>query len=154
VEEIGDPTVDAGKILNLSRRFEPLDDSLSPWCRRTRIFRPVVQPLVLSTLDPQTRALARGALGLELVGDHDARRSSRLLETPAAWRTVTTSDLSAKKLNLRFQLLPVQTEAEKDGGQDAGLRAGEISGEYGSSFGKILSSAIAVDGLDAASRAA
>jgi len=62
VEEIGDPTVDAGEILNVSRRFEPLDDSLLPWCRQTRIFRPVVQPRVLSTLDPRTHALALGAL--------------------------------------------------------------------------------------------
>ena len=114
-----------------------------------RLFSPRV--VDARSADPCPCARRRG---LELVGDHDARRSSPLLETPAAWRTVTTSDLSAKKLNLRFQLLPVQTEAEKDGGQDAGLRAGEISGEYGSSFGKILSSAIAVDGLDAASRAA
>src|SRR5271166_1479146 len=68
--------------------------------------------------------------------------------------TVMNSDLSAEKLDLRLQLLSVQAKTEKDGGQDAGLRAGEISGEYGSGFGKVLSSAIAVDGLDAASRAA
>jgi len=43
-EEIGNLTVRAAKILDLSRRFEPLDGSLSPWRRQTRISRPVFSP--------------------------------------------------------------------------------------------------------------
>jgi hypothetical protein len=65
-EEIGLPVVNGQELLHLSRRFEPLHDWLSSPRRRMRIFRPVVQPLVLAVFDPQAHVLARSTIGFEL----------------------------------------------------------------------------------------
>lgn len=45
-----------------------------------RILRSIVQSLVLAVFNLQPHVLARCAVRFELVGDHDARRSRRLLQ--------------------------------------------------------------------------
>ena len=74
VEEIGDLIVDGQEHLYLSRRFEPSHNPLTSPCRQMRILSSIVEPLMLPMLNVQAHILARGAVGLEFVGDHDARR--------------------------------------------------------------------------------
>jgi hypothetical protein len=61
----------------LSRRSEPLHDPLSSPCWLMRIFRPIIQPLVLAMFNLETHFLSRRAMGAKLVGDHDASRPWR-----------------------------------------------------------------------------
>ena len=100
VEEIGDLIVNGKEPLNLSRRFEPLHDPLASPCRQMGVLRTIVQSLVLAVLNFQTHVFARRAVGFELVGDHDARRSLRLLQKLAHEAACGASISSALNQNV------------------------------------------------------
>jgi len=74
VKEVGDLIVDGQEALRLTSRLEALHDPLSPPCRLMRILCPIVQTLVLAMLEAKFHFPSRGGVGLELIGDHDARR--------------------------------------------------------------------------------
>ena len=80
MEEVVDLIVGGEEPLRLAGRFELLHLALSSARRLMRVFRSVVQPLVLAMLDAgHDLSLGRAVAG-QLVGNHDAWRSHLLLQ--------------------------------------------------------------------------
>ena len=80
VEEVIDLVVGGEEALRLTGRFELLHLPLSAARRLVRVFRSVVQSLVLAMLDAgHDLSFGRTVAG-ELVGDHDARWPHLLLQ--------------------------------------------------------------------------
>ena len=74
VEEVRDLILNRQKPLCLLGRFKSLHDPFASPCRLVRVFRAIVQALVLAMLDAKAHLCPRSAVGTELVCDHDARR--------------------------------------------------------------------------------
>jgi hypothetical protein len=80
MEEVVDLIVGGEEPLRLAGRFELLHLPLSAARRLVRVFRSVVEPLVLAMLDAgHDLSFGRTVAG-QLVGDHDAWRSHLLLQ--------------------------------------------------------------------------
>ena len=80
IKQVVDLIVGGKKALRLAGRFEPLHLSLSPPSRLVRIFRSVVQALVLATRDAgHDLRLCRAVAG-KLVDDQYAGRSHLLFQ--------------------------------------------------------------------------
>jgi len=79
MEEVVDLIVGGEEPLRLAGRFELLHLPLSAARRLVRVFRSVVEPLVLAMLNAG-HDLSFGAVAGKLVGDHDAGRSHLLLQ--------------------------------------------------------------------------
>src|ERR1700741_1415649 len=80
MEEVVDLIVGGEEPLRLAGRFELLHLALSSARRLMRVFRSVVQPLVLALLDAGHDLSFGRAVPGELVGNHDAWRSHLLLQ--------------------------------------------------------------------------
>ena len=74
VEEVRDLIVNRQKPLCLPGRFESLHDQFASPRRLVRVFRAIVQALVLAMFDAKAHLHPRSAVRTELVRDHDARR--------------------------------------------------------------------------------
>lgn len=75
VKQVGDWIVNGDEPLEMPRGFEPLHNPLSSPCWLVRIFRAVVETLVLSMFEFHPHFIARRAVGAELVVDHHTRSS-------------------------------------------------------------------------------
>src|SRR5580704_6792916 len=76
VEEVRDLIVNRQKPLCLPGRFESLHDQFASSCRLVRVFRAIVQALVLAMFDAKAHLHPRSAVRTELVRDHNPRRCS------------------------------------------------------------------------------
>ena len=74
MEEVRDLIVNRQKPLCLPGRFESLHDQFASPRRLVRVFRAIVQALVLAMFDAKAHLHPRSAVRTELVRDHDARR--------------------------------------------------------------------------------
>ena len=79
MEEVVDLIVGGEEPLRLAGRFELLHLALSSARRLMRVFRSVVQPLVLAMLNAGHDLPLRRAVAGKLVGDHDTGRPHLLL---------------------------------------------------------------------------
>jgi Transposase len=80
MEQVVDLIVGGEEPLRLAGRFELLHLPLSSARRLVRVFRSVVEPLVLAMLDARHHLSSGRAVAGKLVGDHDAGRSHLLLQ--------------------------------------------------------------------------
>jgi hypothetical protein len=79
-DEIGDLVVYRNETLKVTRRLEAAHHLLVHPRWLVRVFRPVVQPLVLAVFDVQTEVPVWRRIAFELVGDQHPRRTSMLPE--------------------------------------------------------------------------
>ena len=80
MEEVVDLIVGGEEPLRLAGRFELLHLPLSSARRLVRVFRSVVEPLVLAMLNAGHDLAFGRAIAGKFVGDHDAWRSHLLLQ--------------------------------------------------------------------------
>ena len=79
-EKISHLIVDRSETLQLTRRLEATHHFLADPCRLVRVFRPVVQPLVLAMFDVQPQIVVRRRVAPELVGNQDTRSATMFSE--------------------------------------------------------------------------
>lgn len=84
--EVDDRIVDGDESLEMSGGLKPLHNLLAPPGWQMRILRSIVEPLVLSVLEPHAHSRPSRAVGTELVGDH------------YPWRTLLLADEFAQEL--------------------------------------------------------
>lgn len=72
-EEVVDLIMGGQEALGMPGRLEPFHLPFSPPCWLVRVFRPVVEAVVLAVLDARHDLPLRRAVGAQLVGDHDPR---------------------------------------------------------------------------------
>ena len=77
MEQVVDLIVGGEEPLRLAGRFELLHLPLSSARRLVRVFRSVVEPLVLAMLDARHHLSSGRAVAGKLVGDHDTGRWRR-----------------------------------------------------------------------------
>ena len=79
-EEVVDLIMGGQEALSLSGRLEPLHLAFSSPCWLVRVFRPIVEALVLAVLDARHDLLFGRAVGAQLIRDHDPRSSALPLQ--------------------------------------------------------------------------